>query len=63
MEHKVGETFDLDGVKLKVEKANNDPCEGCYFKNLYFACLSNKMGFCSSSMRTDNTSVIFKEIK
>lgn len=66
MEYKIGETFDLDGIKLKVKKANdksNHRCKGCYLNNLYFDCLNHTAGSCSSLFRTDKTNVIFKKVK
>jgi len=59
MERKIGEVF-IDGErKLKVVKANE--CCGCIYENP-ISCLKEieVTGLCSSLMRRDKISVIFK---
>lgn len=66
MEHKIGEIFNLNGVKLKVEKTDNKSnrrCQGCYLNTRDFECLANKAGACDSKFRIDKTDVIFKKVK
>ena len=64
MERKIGDVFELDGVKLRVEKAESW-CEGCYLSDIYMECtdLRNIRGDCSEVHRTDNTDVVFTEVK
>ena len=38
MEHKVGEIFEYDGIKLEVVKTETYSCSGCYFINLGNKC-------------------------
>lgn len=60
MERKIGEVFEFVGRKLKVEKAKNGSCDGCYF--LDRKCFESKTGECVDDFREDNTDVIFKDI-
>lgn len=61
MGRKVGEVFEVDGVKLQVVEASDTfSCDGCYF----LANEQNVCGFqnCLSCERTDNKSVKFVKI-
>ena len=64
MERKIGEVFELDGVKLRVDEAELG-CRGCYLFDIDIECtdLRNIRGDCSEVHRTDNTDVIFTEVK
>ena len=67
----IGEVFDFEGHKLKVEEDINDSCNGCIFYKYKFhngcncAILLNKgvIPECTLSNRVDKNSIIFKEIK
>lgn len=63
MERKIGEVFECDGVKLRVEEERRG-CKGCYFQRKKKGwCISLKeiIGECMDSMRND-TGVIFIKI-
>ena len=67
----IGEVFDFEGHKLKVEKDINNSCNGCIFDKCKFhnGCicdiLLNKgvIPECTLINRVDKNSIIFKEIK
>ena len=61
MERKIGETFELEGHKLRVVEGGIDKCDECFFYNI--DCISNKYvrGFCAGDSRTDKKNVIFIE--
>ena len=67
----IGEVFDFEGHKLKVEEDINDSCNGCIFDKCKFhngcncGILLNKgvIPECTLSNRVDKNSIIFKEIK
>lgn len=63
MERKIGEIFELDGVKLRVDIGTGD-CSGCFFyKGLdCFDCLFIDVK-CCKCVRADETDVIFTEVK
>ncbi|MEI7676553.1 MAG: hypothetical protein WCJ03_07220 [Bacteroidales bacterium] len=59
----VGETFDYNGVKLIVAKATlYDFCDDCYFEDKP-DCDYKRTGSCSSILRNDERSVIFKRLE
>lgn len=62
MVREIGEVFELEGKKLKVEKAQPGSCTGCSLLNQ--TCLDKRSvtGECVDDFREDNTDVIFKEI-
>lgn len=62
MERKIGERFEYDGVTLEV--CAEKECTECYchFNNVCIKSL-DLAGYCGPSSRSDNTSVIFKEVK
>ena len=64
MERKIGEVFELDGVKLRVEKAEA-LCIGCYLLGADIECtdLRSIRGDCNIEHRIDKTDVIFTEVK
>ena len=61
MERKIGETFELEGHKLRVVEGGIDKCDECFFYNI--DCISKKYvrGFCAGDSRTDKKNVIFME--
>ena len=70
----IGNVYIIDGKKVIVEEAMIDPCAGCafYFKVRDVSCcaLPNKLRgekynsrICNDVERTDNVSIIFKEIE
>lgn len=61
MERKVGEIFECNGVKLRVEKEIR-ACNGCYFKNLICDTYRSIRGECQSASRSDG-GIIFVKIK
>ena len=62
MERKVGEIFTYEGKTYKVIQSN-EICIGCAFKG-NIPCKANKSitGECSQYCRSNNTSVVFKEL-
>lgn len=57
-EYKVGEIFEIDGVKLQcIERA---PCVNCYFFDKHSQCYKQ---LCNPLKRRDKKNVIFKQIK
>ena len=62
MERKVGEVFEFEGRKLKVEKAKPNSCTGCGLLNEN--CFDKRAitGECVDEFRDDETDVIFKDI-
>ena len=72
MERKIGETFEIDGVILKVIEQPYDghpkcPCEGCYFDDgshkCYYPRIFNIIGKCSGRyIRNEGDNVIFIKI-
>ena len=64
MEHKIGETFEYDGVSIKVEYGNL--CFGCYFSKEGIYCydknVRNIIGRCGFHHRGDGRNVIFKQV-
>ena len=66
MEHKIGESFDFNGVTLQVVEIKGKPsCKGCYFSDLTFGCVTrefiNKIKSCYVG-GSDKKPVIFKKI-
>ena len=62
MERAIGEVFELDGVKLRVEKCSYS-CDGCYLFDTECSNLRSIRGECHEVYRIDNTDVIFTEVK
>ena len=60
---KIGEVFEFEGKKLRVEKdlTNND-CVGCFGNISYYDTLCTKF-CCSQAERSDKTTVVFVEVK
>lgn len=61
MERKVGEIFIYKGKTYQVVKS--DICADCVFRERVCSLLKSHVGPCTSNIRSDKTSVIFKEIK
>ena len=62
MEHKIGEVFEYNGVKLKVEKSIIG-CSDCHFFNVTYCAKSSTCETCNSLERKDQTDVIFVKVK
>ena len=64
MERKVGEVFEYQGKKLRVEESKNGGCDGCFFdgQTLSFCNKLTLAGHCEFEYRTDKKEVIFVEI-
>ena len=64
MERKIGEVFESNGVRLRVEKESS-ACKGCYFngEDCQSDQILNITGNCGNDLRKDKMNVIFKEIK
>lgn len=62
MERKIGEVFEFEGRKLKVEKVKHGSCTGCYFLNENCFDSREVTGECVDEFRDDDTDVIFKDI-
>lgn len=67
MERKIGEQFEYNGVRLKVVKAKDHYCTGCYFYDEATGCrcieLVETIGYCTAINREDKKYVNFKEVK
>lgn len=61
MERKIGEVFIYEGKTYQVVKS--DICADCVFRERVCSLLKSHVGPCTSNIRSDKTSVIFKEIK
>lgn len=64
-EFKIGETFQYENVKLKVEKAK-DLCSGCYFIENGLDCtgeIEKTIGDCTLIGRKDGQEVIFVKVE
>lgn len=62
---KVGETFLMDGKKYKVVEREDGGCQVCDLYKGILPCSGDMevCGFCYKDFRTDNISVVFKEMK
>ena len=67
MERAVGEIFDFNGIKLRVQDADyKASCNGCYFNGSI--CTNNEIksidqtGGCFRACRTDGRNVIFVKV-
>lgn len=60
MERKIGEIFIYKGKTYQVVKS--DICMDCVFRERVCSLLKSHIGPCTSNIRSDKTSVIFKEI-
>ena len=66
MERKIGETFEYDGVRLKVVEGRNQlSCAGCYIYDAGYDCdvtALEALGFCAGHDREDGKNVLFRQI-
>ena len=62
MVREIGEVFEFEGRKLRVEKAQPGSCTGCSLLNR--TCLDKRSvtGECVDEFRDDETDVIFKDV-
>ena len=60
MERKIGKIFTYNGKMYQVVKS--DICENCAFRENDCSILRSHIGLCVSSIRTDKTNIMFKEI-
>ena len=58
--HEIGERFEYDGVVLEVVKRDN--CKDCFFQDRLECGVMSPMR-CSSDMRNDDTSIIYKLVE
>lgn len=61
MERKIGEIFTYQGKTYQVIKSNT--CMDCAFRENECSILKSRIGLCTTSIRSDKTDVVFKEIK
>lgn len=61
-ERKIGEVFDYDGKKLRVEEFRSD-CVGCFFDGQCSKTIKETTGACGSSIREDGKNVIFVDVQ
>ena len=61
MERKIGEIFTYNGKTYQVVKSNT--CMDCAFRENECSILKSRIGLCTTSIRSDKTDVVFKEIK
>ena len=62
MEHKIGEVFEVNGIKV-MAKSSNEDCSGCAFLKDHHCSENDKIESCYSELRKDRTEVIFVEVK
>ena len=62
MEHKIGEIFEYNGVKLKVEKSIIG-CRDCHFLHVTYCENNSNCEACNYLERKDQTNVIFVKVK
>ena len=67
MTREIGEIFEVDGVKLRVEeRIGSAGCTGCYFNGIK-DCSQYKIikatGFCTDTATSDNVNRIFVILK
>ena len=62
MERKIGEVFEVEGVRLICLHVDNlsKICDNCYFRDKKTQC---QLQMCTDSEREDENIVYFKEIK
>ena len=58
--HEIGERFEYDGVMLEVVKRDN--CNDCFFRGRVECGVMSPMR-CSSDVRNDDTSIIYKLVE
>ena len=67
MEREIDEQFNYNGITLKVVKAQENYCTGCYFYTKENECDNenrrNITGSCIAFVRKDLKNVIFKKVK
>ena len=65
LKSKVRLTIEGKEIVLRATPVKTDTCDGCYFHNGKTCILNDTtesiVGMCSGKVRTDNTSVIFKQ--
>ena len=61
MERKIGEIFTYNGKTYQVVKSNT--CMDCAFRENECSILKSRIGLCTTSLRSDKTDIVFKEIK
>lgn len=64
----IGTEFRFSGKRLRVEEARDLPvgleCQSCYFLDKSYSCCTNQKNLsCSSGIRHDGKSVIFKVMR
>lgn len=62
MERKIGEVFEYQGKKIRVEKSKSSGCDGCFFKGRCHLLRNKLTEYCQFDYRTDDNDVIFVEI-
>ena len=62
IERKIGDIFDYEGKKLRVEKSDVCSCDGCFFIGQCMSFCKEITGQCEAVDREDSNNVIFVEI-
>lgn len=63
MERKIGEVFEYQGKKLRVQYVPEENCKGCFFDGCCTRGAKSVTGYCDEENRTDGSFVIFTEVK
>ena len=61
MERKIGEIFEHEGKKLRVEESKSGNCGGCFFNGQCPLIVRKTAGECQAESRGDNKGVVFVE--
>jgi len=66
LKNKVNLTIEGKEIVLRATPVKTEICEGCYFRKGNTCTLTDTaediVGMCSSKVRNDNTSIIFKQV-
>ena len=62
MERKIGDTFEFEGKKIEVKEASHG-CHGCFLQEKCYVELTEIVGICGATERTDKKDVVFVEVQ
>lgn len=62
MERKIGDTFEFEGKKIEVKETSHG-CHGCFLQEKCCVELTEIVGICGATERTDKKDVVFVEVQ